>query len=172
MLLVSDSQCWYFFPNDFKKDFYTIISTLRSVLFHTFDLFFLFCMQHFCKCRHKLSLTTNSFLLYHSWLCNKMLQAPLKICAHHTYMALPWRGQEVSPSVLLDCGHDKDRSLVVPGLIPVPHSLPHLYLEIIISPGSFSTDRRATSSSSSSDKGPWFADKLEKSFRLQREEEV
>lgn len=69
---------------------------------------------------------------------------------------------EVSLSVLLDSGHNKDRSMVVPGLTPVPYSLPHQCLQIIISAGSISTDRGATSSSSSTDQGPWFADRLEK----------
>lgn len=78
----------------------------------------------------------------------------------------------VSPSVSQDPGRDKDKGLVVPGYSlgsfpshsPSPH---HSYNagKIIISPGSMSTDRSATSSSSS-DKGPWLADRPQNSFQL------
>lgn len=87
-----------------------------------------------------------------------------------------------SPSVSQEPDRDKDRGLsgawtaVFYSLdsFPLPILSPHHSLnarEIIISPGSISTDRSATSSSSS-DKGPWLADRPENSFQLQREEEV
>ncbi len=88
-----------------------------------------------------------------------------------------------SPSASQEPGRhrDRDRGLVVLGqqrftawihsLVPL---FPHHSISartIIISPGSISTDRSATSSSSS-DKGLWLADRQENSFQLQREEEV
>lgn len=82
----------------------------------------------------------------------------------------------VSPSVSQEPDRDKDKGLVVPGqpcfmawahshpILPPPY---HSYNAgtIIISPGSMSTDRSATSSSSS-DKGPWLADRPQNSFQL------
>lgn len=87
-----------------------------------------------------------------------------------------------SPSVSQEPDRDKDRgaqwcldrSALQPGLITFPHSPPvHSYnaRKITISPGSISTDRSATSSSSS-DKGLWLADRPENRFQLRGEEEV
>ncbi len=111
------------------------------------------------------------------------------LCSPHPHAAA-LEGTEVSPLTGKEWLHrrlchrslaeTKTGGLVVPGqqrftawtqsLSCPPH---HSFnaSEITISPGSISTDRSATSSSSS-DKGPWLADRPENSFQLQREEEV
>lgn len=81
-----------------------------------------------------------------------------------------------SPSVSQKPGRDEGKD---PQRCPARHILttnPPASLhsdarQIIISPGSISTDRRATSSSSS-DKGLWFADRPENSFQLREVESL
>lgn len=84
-----------------------------------------------------------------------------------------------SPSVSQEPGRDKERgfsgawtaAFYSLDSFSFPFSPCHSVSasEIIISPGSISTDRSATSSSSS-DKGLWLADRHENNFELQREE--
>lgn len=109
------------------------------------------------------------------------------LCSPHP-RAVALEGTEVSPLTGKEWLHRRLRhrslaetktgGLVVPGqqrftawTHSLSHSPPHHSFndsEIIISPGSISTDRSATSSSSS-DKGPWLVDRPENSFQLQRE---
>lgn len=134
-------------------------------------LFFNFTPQAtFLEMGHKSSLTKKfSVVLQLALLRNAsgphfrcVLTTPTWLCPGGGRGVSALRGRmEVSLSVLLDSNHNKDRSIVVPGLTPVPYSPPHQSLQIVISPGSMSTDRGATSSSSS-DQGPWFADRLKK----------
>lgn len=103
-----------------------------------------------------------------------MLQGPLKIGAHHTHVPLPRRGQRcldrqgqdgrIAVCVAEAWQRRRKRSSEVPRETH-SYSLHSDARQIIISPGSISTDRRATSSSSS-DKGLWFADRPENSFQL------
>lgn len=101
------------------------------------------------------------------------------LCSPHP-RAAALKGTEVSPPTGKEWLHrrpchprlaeTKTAGLVVPGqqrFTTETHSL----LEIIISPGSISTDRSATSSSSS-DNGLWLADRPDNSFQLQREDAV